>query len=160
MNNETIYDYIITLPNTPAFKDNIALMTETIISSGGTSPTIIVNTARPMYGTKAANGKIQLHFRLREKLSETSLITFLEQGMVNPKPPITVCSIRSAFKIEGQYAVIMQANKATFLPYMNDVFDHMDETDPENPRPVYRPPNMSDQLFLSAYHGTEHIELI
>jgi len=192
VNKETIYDYVITSVSNPKFEDNINLMTINIIEAGGTCPTFkerykngdkipgtdpieyiqipIIGTD-PMYGSKAANGKIQLHFRLREKFSESELKDFLETDMGNPKPPITVSSIRSGFKTvyvdDGQdddgnplghydYDVVMQANKATFLPFMNDVQDGVDG----NGDPIMRPPNVNDDLYLSGYFGSEPIELV
>ena len=124
----------------------------------------------PMVSTKLANGKIQLHFRLPLKLSEPSLLVLLKEGMANPKPPIQASSIRSAFKNvyidDGldeeevpighyEYDVIMQAQKATFLQFMPDIQDGEDQ----DGNPIYRPPNNTDQLFLSGYFGSEPVEL-
>jgi len=182
MSKDNIYDYVITLPETPAFLDNIEIMLDRIVSDGN-SPTIKMtrvnhgteeepeyedrNLAHPQPGTKFASGKIMLHFRLNDKYgSSAELITYLRQGMTNPKPPITVQLIRSGFKIvwvsdgvdpEGEpighyeYDEIIAGSKSQFLPYMNDVPDGAGGA---------RPPNASDDLYLSGYYDTEPTELI
>lgn len=182
-----ITDYCIESVENPAFATNIAIMIQNILKAGGTCPTI---TARvrdgaeipgtdpieyeqvkylgdgPMVGTKAVNGRIQLHFRLRELLTETELILMLKEGMAAPMPPVAVTSIRSAFKeiwvydgddLEGnptghyEYNVVMQASKATFLKYMADVPDGLGGV---------RPPTVNDTLTLSGYAHTDNIELV
>jgi len=166
-------DFIIETVINPAFEENIAIMIANIESNSGTSPTIIDGIQGAMVGTKEANGRIALHFRLDEEYTEVELIDFLETGMGNPKPPISAMSIRSALKIdeidtgetdpetgdpimEMVYRVGIEAKKATFLKYMNDIQDGEDgEGDP-----IMRPPNASDDLFLSGYFGTDPIQLV
>lgn len=159
-----ITDYIIETVENPAFEDNIAIMLTNIKEASGIGPTISDTTQGPMIGTKESNGRIVLHFRLNDLLEGASLITFLEQGMENPKPPVTVLSIRSAFREVNNgtveepvldYLVTIEATKAAFLKYMNDVQDGLDEND----NPIMRPPNVSDNLFMSGYFGTDPIEL-
>lgn len=134
-------DYIILTVNAPSFEENIELMINTIIEAGGTSSTIVDRVQKPMVGTKEANGRIMLHFRLPAEYTESELIEFLEAGMDNPKPPISVESIRSAYKIDGSYKVGIAATKAKFLPYLTE--DEFGKTN----------------NFLATYYGTDPIEL-
>ena len=155
MNIETT-DYIILSVHTPAFEDNVQVMVENILSAKGTSPTEVIRfkdgpeipdsdppafeqipyaSIDPMIGTGGNNGRIMFHFRLLEFFNSADLITFLQQGMGNPKPPISVESIKSAYKIlwveDGEdedgnpighydYKVTVQAMRAKFLPYMDE----------------------------------------
>ena len=177
------YDYIILTVTNPAFSDNVSVMIQNGLEAGGTSPTIKIKTIilddtdpeniitvtkpvqEPMVGTKVATGRIMLHFRLPGRYEEAELITLLESGMSGPKPPLSVESIISSQNIiyidegpdengdpVGHYGreVIVPTSKARFLPYMNDISDGSGST---------RPPNNSDQLFLSGYYGSDNIEL-
>jgi hypothetical protein len=168
-----ITDYVIESIDNPAFEDNISLMLENITSDGGVGPTIVDNNQAPMKGTKANAGKFALHFRLNQFLDSTALLDFLEQGMTNPKPAIKVLSIRSAAKVVKvdsgetdpetgepiytyEYRVEVVATKTKMLKYMGDVQDGEDAEG----NPIMRPPNASDDLYLSGYIGTEPIELM
>jgi len=166
MNSETT-DYIILSVQNPAFNENIELMINTILEAGGTSPTEIIkykdgkaipgtdpieyeqipySTMNPMVGTGGQNGRIMFHFRLPDFYNAADLITFLQQGMANPKPPVSVESIRSAYKIlevgeEMEYEITVQAMKAKFGPYMAE--DELGEFN----------------MFLSGYFGSDPVEL-
>ena len=154
-----MFDYWITLPETPAFESNIQLMVDRIAEEGE-APTIKtrdnVNHFSNAHGTAAASGKILLNFRLSFGLDETELLDYLKNGMSNPKPPVSVESIRSAYKLSvppddpddpdeipkpPAYMVLYQANKAIFLPFMNGN------------------PSINDPIFLSGYAATEPLEL-
>ena len=154
------YDYIILTVSTPTFIENVDTMIMNGLMAGGTSPTISTRVVeespdnfvtkpvqRAMVGTKDVSGRILLHFRLPVRYTESELISFLENGLVNPKPPLSVELIRSADKIieveQGEdayldYEVIKAANKASLLPYLRD---------------------QNDPIYLSHYLGTEPIEL-
>lgn len=165
-----MYDYWITLPLTPAFLENIQAMTD-LIAEDGESPTILYketgSSQSAAIGTKAANGKTLLHFRLLTKHTSTSLINYLESVMTNPIPPLSVEIARSAYKIievpnvdpevpsTFVYEEIVIPNKATFLPFMNDIADGVDN----NGETITRPPNITDDLYLSGYLGSEPIKL-
>ena len=174
--NEDMTDYIILSVETPAFRDNIEVMIDNILAAGGTSPTEVIKfkdgpeipdsdppafeqipyeSMEAMVGTGASNGRIMFHFRLPEFFNATDLVTFLQQGMGNPIPPVSVESIRSAYKIlwiddgldpDGNpighyvYEVTVQAMRAKFLPYMNENDGNINE-------------------FLSGYLGSDPIEL-
>jgi len=158
------YDYITLLPDTPAFSNNIKLMVDMIYADNGGSPTALSSgenyscVVKPMNGTGPASGKGMLHFRLPARYDESELIIYLESQMSDgPKPPIKVESIRSRDKIidvgDGvfEYEVLVEAKKAKFLPYMAPVPDGSGGT---------RPPNISDDLFISCYQGVEPIKLV
>lgn len=166
------YDYCIMYPQTPAFDANIITMLDKI-KQDGSSPTIYfhegnsVTQANPMIGSKPANGKTMLHFRLPDRYTEVELLAYLLEGMVNPTPALSVEYIVSRDKIievdNGDpenpntfiQEVILAPNKAIFLPFMNDVVDSIDGEG----NPVMRPPNMGDSLYLSHYYGVSPLEL-
>ena len=166
-------DYIILSVETPAFEANIEIMIENILSAGGSSPTMVIKykdgdpipdtdpvefeqipyeSMVAMVGTGVSNGRVMFHFRLPAYYNEADLINFLETGMSAPKPPLSVESIRSAYKIlevddgEGgivmEYEITVQAMRAKFLPYMT----------------VDRDGNTNE--FLSGYLGSDPIELV
>lgn len=175
--NENTTDYIILSVENPAFKDNIQIMVDNILVAGGTSPTMGIKytdgdpipdtdpveyeqvpyeSIDPMVGTGEKNGRIMFHFRLPLFFNSAELVTFLQQGMGNPKPPVSVESIRSAYKIleiddgvddDGnpishmEYEITVQAVRAKFLPYMPE-----DEEGATNE-------------FLSGYVSSDPIEL-
>ena len=175
--NPEMTDYIILSVETPAFTDNIEVMIDNILAAGGTSPTEVIKykdgdeipdsdppafkqipyeSMSAMVGTGGANGRIMFHFRLPAFYNAADLVTFLERGMGNPKPPISVESIRSAYKTlwiddgldpEGnpighyEYVITVQAMRAKFLPYMPE--------DEEG--------NINE--FLSGYLGSDPINL-
>lgn len=159
------YDIWLKLPETPAFTGNISAMIDKIIADGGTSPTVKSvsdgNSHSQSIGTKPNAGNILLHFRLPQRLTETELLAYLEEPMVAPLPPLTVMIIQSAKKTEYiddgntighyEYETLVQANKATFLPFMSDVPDGNGGMEP---------PTASSDLFLSSYAGAENIELV
>ena len=170
-------DYIILSNETPAFAENTQIMVNNILDAGGTSPTTVIKYADgaeipdsdppafeqipyesidPMVGTGGNNGRVMFHFRLPEFYNANDLVTFLETGMNNPKPPISVESIRSAYKTlwidDGEdgdgnpighyeYEITVQAMRAKFLPYMSE----NEEGDTNE--------------FLSGYLGTVPLEL-
>ena len=177
--NEDTTDYIILSVRNPAFEVNVQLMVETILGAGGTSPSMTMHYKDgpeipdsdpiafeqipylgidPQVGTKEGSpGRIMFHFRLPDFYNAADLVTFLETGMNNPKPPISVESIRSAYKIlwiddgvdgEGnpighyEYEVTVQAKRAKFLPYMTE--------DDEG----------TTNEFLSGYFSSDPIELV
>lgn len=186
MSRDTIYDIVILSVEAPAFRENNTLMVQNILEAGGTCPTFIIRkgegaaipgtdpveyeqvkfaSTAPMVGTKAANGKIQLHFRLSEFYTEAEVLAMLTAGMVSPIPPVTVSMIGSGFKnlwiddgLDGEgnpighyeYHTVIQAQKAAFLPFMDDVPDGTGGM---------RPPNNTDTLYLSGYSLTENVEL-
>ena len=173
------YDYIIETVTNPAFSDNVDLMIVNGLVAGGTSPTIKIETVldetdpndiipitkpiqHPMIGTKEVTGRIMLHFRLPSFMSEGDLIIMLEGGMSNPKPPISVESIRSATKniyvddgldIDGlpighyEYDVVVTAKRVSFLKYMEDGVDEGGN------------PNGTINEYLSVYYGSDPILL-
>jgi len=181
--NPNMTDYIILSVENPAFTENIQIMVGNILAAGGTSPTLSVLTKegdpipdtdpveyeqikyvgiKPMVGTGGSNGRVMFHFRLPDFYNSADLITFLQQGMGNPKPPISAESIRSAYKtlwiddgLDGEgnpighyeYVVTVQAMRAKFLPYMTENTD-------ENGNP-----NGTINEFLSSYFGADPIEL-
>ena len=170
-------DYIVLSVQTPAFAQNIEWMVENILAVGGTSPTEVIKykdgdeipdsdppafeqipyeSIEAMVGTGVNNGRIMFHFRLPVFYNAADLVTFLQQGMENPMPPISVESIRSAYKIlwiddgldgEGnpighwEYEITVQAMRAKFIPYMTE-----NEGGDTNE-------------FLSGYSRTDPIEL-
>ena len=170
-------DYIILSVETPAFQDNIEIMVNNILDAGGTSPTETVKfrdgdeipdsdppafeqmpyeSIDAMVGTGGSNGRVMFHFRLPAYYNASDLVTFLQQGMSNPLPPISVESIRSAYKIKWvddgvdddgnpighyEYEITVQAMRAKFLPYMNE--------DAEG----------NTNEFLSGYLGSDPIQL-
>lgn len=178
--NNSYYDYILLTITNPAFSENIDIMIANGLSAGGTSPTInietiivddtdpenIITETKPiqsaMVGTKERIGRIMLHFRLPVKMEEAELMDMLEDGMSNPKPPVSVESIRSAIKNiyvddglddDGnpighyEYDVVIRAMRAKFLPYM-----------PENTDEDGNPDGTINE-FLSGYYGADSIEL-
>lgn len=171
------YDYYISLPVAPAFVDNISAAIELVSSVGGESPTTYANPAstpevplsaiyKPMHGTKADTGRAMLHFRMPVRHDAASLLVFLESVMTGSKPPMTVEAIRSAQPtieviiddvVTLEYEVIVEANKAKFLPYMRDI---PDGTVDGQGIPNLRPPTLSDRIFLSHYLGSTPIETI
>jgi len=153
------FDYWITLPETPAFQENIKIMIDHI-EEDGESPTIYRNengnAQSSANGTSVSSGKGMLNFRLPFGLDESELLAYLDEGMSNPKPPLTVESIRSSYLIQLppddpddpdeepkplEYIILYPANKAKFLPFMNGN------------------PSINDDIFLSGYSGTQAIEL-
>ena len=157
-------DYIILSVQNPAFEANVEVMINNILDAGGTSPTEIIaykdgdeipdsdppafeqipyRTMLPMIGTGGSNGRIMVRFRLPAFYNSADLVDFLETGMGNPKPPVSVESIVSAYKIlriddgvdgEGnpighyEYEVTVQAQEAKFIPYMTE--DEFGDTNP------------------------------
>ena len=148
-----MYDYIILTVTNPAFKDNIDIMLNNIYAVGGTIPSIRHNRSGAMAGTNIATGRFMLHFRMKDRHTELSLVTFLEQGMLNPKPPLSIKSIRSRDKVDGNHDIVLDLNKAEILPYLKDVIDSVN-TDGTF---VLRPPNVTDEIHLSHYIGAPHI---
>lgn len=181
--NTEMTDYVILSVENPAFQDNVRAMIDDILKAGGTAPTehiyyidgqpipdtdpieyeqIPVKGINTMVGTGVGNGRMMLHFRLPKFYNAADLITFLETNMIAPKPPISVESIRSAYKIvwvddgvdpEGNpighygYEITVPAMRARFLPYIPENTD-------ENGNP-----NGTINEFLSGYYGTEPILL-
>ena len=101
------------------------------------------------------------HFRLPVFYNAADLVTFLQQGMEDPMPPVSVESIRSAYKIlwiddgldgEGtpighyDYEITVQAKRAKFIPYMTE------KTDIDG-----NPIGINE--FLSGYSRADPIEL-
>lgn len=180
------YDYCVSYPQTPAFDANIISMFDKI-QADGESPTIYHKSAKPTYdgegnvidpgfegsqsrpmkGTKPANGKTLIHFRLPQRLTEAELLVYLKEDMIAPLPPLSVEYIVSRDNIievdNGDpempntfiQEVIKAPNKAIFLPFIGDIKDGEDG----NGDPIMRPPNMGDDLFLSHYFGVEPLKL-
>ena len=170
------YDYWITLPETPAFEDNINAAIAMVSIDGGTSPTIKRTLTgfkhSPANGTKANAGRNLLHFRLSVRKDETEIIAYLESAMTGTKPPLTVEMIQSVDLIlpfdtgvpdpdgDGNVInmlseIIVAPNKAKFLPFMNDIIDGYDGND----EPIFRSPTMSDTFNLSKYAGAPDVEI-
>jgi len=110
----------------------------------------------PMVGTQTVAGRKLLHVRMTQLLPKA----VLEGMFAAHNLDWQVLSIRSAYKdgselIDGVdtpcYITEYQATKADFLPYLNPVWDSVSET--------FVPVTLADTVYLSAYAGTESIQL-
>ena len=112
-----------------------------------------------MYNSHPVDGKHIIHVRVQhdEMTEELLLNLFLLYGLDWEVLGIREDRLTPAeLDSEGEeitpafYNVIKQIDKATLLPYMNDI--HVDE---ETTRPV----EMADTLYLSMYAGTAPLEI-
>ena len=163
-----IYDYIIRLPETPAFEDNIEAMLSLIIDDGGTSPTIKRNrdangnitshSFSSQKGTVPSTGVQLIHFRLPARYTESELITYLNSPMSPPIPSLRVMLIRSRDLIinigteeepEWIQEELVAINKANILQFF-EVHTFDEDGNITNTRSA----NMGDTLSFSHYQGT------
>ena len=167
LDKTTIYDYIIEMPLTPAFEDNINAMLLMINTDGGSGPSLVVTSDDadnqsqehgPTVGTVSDSGKQLFSFRLLERLEEAALLTYLKSPMINPMPPITVIGIYSSFPIiEGgtpeeptlDYETIEAVVRTQVMQYFR-IQDYDENGDPDGPP---HPPQAGDVLHFSKYAG-------
>jgi hypothetical protein len=107
-----------------------------------------------MIGTKEVGGRKLLHVRMVELLTSSQLadlFTFFNLDW-------QVFSIRSAYTVQevvngellSLYTNYFRMNKASFLPYIDDIW--VSGT-------THRPAGIDDVIYLSTYAGTEPLLL-
>ena len=132
-----ITDYIINCP-ADTLAQNLAPETQAIIKSLGAEWTGFI-----MPGTQEADGRKLVHCRLNQLIPKLAMESLFSEHKLDWQ----IFSIRSAYKDGVDYLVDYIEPKDSFLPYMNPIQDG------EAMRPVI----ISDDIYLSAYAGTEPI---
>lgn len=154
--NINVTDYIMNLPELAEFDTMPAPLQQVISGLGAEWPSF------PMINTHAVAGRKLIHVRLGQQLTEVELETMFASFGLDWQ----VWFIRSAYKISvtGQdengvdildYQAIKPLDKAALLPFHNDIFDGVDG----NGDPIMRQPTLAYTLYLSAYAGTDPVEV-
>ncbi len=103
----------------------------------------------PAIGTKENLGRKVIHARVQHPaLTEEVLLTLFTQFSLNWE----VLGIREAY---SPYSLVKQVDKATILPYINDII----EVDPVTGVITTTPVDITDTIYLPLYAGTDSIVL-
>lgn len=151
-------DYYIAMTTSAQFSEHMEAMLAMIIADGGCSPSMFkrgdINGTifrTPMQGGKTGSARELLHFRLPFRMEENELLLYLKGVDVSPKDDLLALYIVSAFDVGGNSPLIIKAaDKAGFLPWMEDVDDGAGGT---------RPIELTDNFWLSHYTGSDEEEL-
>jgi hypothetical protein len=141
----SVTDYIFNVPEETEF-DLLPAATQAFISQ--LSPEW---PDFPMLSTHAVTGRKLLMVRMKAQLAQVQL----DQLFINYALDWQVIFIRSAYKIDGDYQVILPVDKATVLPFYNDIQDGVDV----NGDAIMRAPTLADTIYLSTYFGTDPVIL-
>jgi len=132
-----ITDYILNCP-AETLAENLTPEIQTVIKNLGAEWTGFI-----MPGTQEADGRKLVHCRLNQLVPKMAMENLFAVHELDWQ----IFSIRSAYKDGENYLVEYIEPKDSFLPYMNPIQDG------EAMRPVI----ISDDIYLSAYAGTEPI---
>jgi hypothetical protein len=143
--NPAVTDYIFNVPDDTEF-DLLPAQTQTVISQ--LSPEW---PDFPMLNTHAVNNRKLLTVRMKARLSKEHLESLFTTHLLDWQ----VIWIRSAYLIDGNYLIIYPIDKSLILPFWNEIVESIDELGNATTRPA----TMSDTLYLSAYAGTDPVEV-
>jgi hypothetical protein len=143
--NPVVTDYIFNVPEDTEF-DLLPAPTQVVISQ--LSPEW---PDFPMLNTHTVNTRKLLMVRMKARLSKAQLEQLFTAHLLDWQ----VIWIRSAYLIDGDYLTIFPIDKSLILPFWNEIVESIDELGNATTRPA----TMSDTLYLSAYAGTDPIEV-
>ena len=132
-----IIDYIINCPSV-TLAENLSQEVQAIIKNLGAEWTGFI-----MPGTQEADGRKLVHCRLNQLVPKMAMENLFAVHELDWQ----IFSIRSAYMENGDYLVEYIESKASFLPFINPVYETATDT--------MRPVTLDDDIYLSTYAGTE-----
>jgi hypothetical protein len=143
--NPVVTDYIFNVPENTEF-DLLPAQTQAVISQ--LSPEW---PDFPMLNTHAVEGRKLLMVRMKARLSKAQLEQLFTAHLLDWQ----VIWIRSAYLIGDDYLTIFPVDKSLILPFVNEIVESIDEQGNVTTRPA----TMNDTIYLSAYAGTDPLEV-